>query len=145
MRCSIDDDKSSRTANARPGQTFPLRPTSALRSHFACGVRNAGYGFGEGLDFSAAAAGADEESAVAAGEGAGVEETLREASGEEETVGLTDAWTVADGIGETALSGLAAGVAFRTSFSSRPTRRPALCLAVRTVNNKVAPKKIHPR
>jgi hypothetical protein len=129
-------------------------------------VRNAGYGFGEGLVFSAAAGGADEESAGAAGEGAaatgegaaaagegaaatgegaGVEETLREASGEEETEGLTDAWTVADGIGEMALSGLAAGVAFRTSFSSRPTRRPALCLAVRTVNNKVAPKKIHPR
>ena len=136
-------------------------------------MRNAGYGFGEGLDFSGAAGAADEESAVAAGEGAaatgegaaaagegaaaagegaaatgegaGVEETLREASGEEETEGLTDAWTVADGIGEMALSGLAAGVAFRTSFSSRPTRRPALCLAVRTVNNKVAPKKIHPR
>ena len=108
-------------------------------------MRNAGYGFGEGLDFSAAAGAADEESAVAAGEGAGVEETLREASGEEETEGLTDAWTVADGFGEMAFSGLAAGVAFRTSFSSRPTRRPALCLAVRTVNNKVAPKKIHPR
>ena len=122
-------------------------------------MRNAGYGFGEGLDFSAAAGAADEESAVAAGEGAvaagegavaagegaGVEERLREASGEEETEGLTDAWTVADGFGEMALSGLAAGVAFRTSFSSRPTRRPALCLAVRTVNNKVAPKKIHPR
>ena len=115
-------------------------------------MRNAGYGFGEGLDFSAAAGAADEESAVAAGEGAvaagegaGVEETLREASGEEETEGLTDAWTVADGFGEMALSGLAAGVAFRTSFSSKPTRRPALCLAVRTVNNKVAPKKIHPR
>src|SRR5262245_13565629 len=125
MRCSIGDDKSSRTANPCPGQTFPgwcpvpevsmpfaggqlscdengpaavprprdrlrialamrppaspaptalpaahfdrneryayygdrtLAPTrSALRSHFASGVRNAGYGFGEGLDFSAAA------------------------------------------------------------------------------------------
>jgi hypothetical protein len=97
------------------------------------------------LDFSAGAAEVDEESAVAAGEGAGVEATLGEASGEEETEGLTDAWTVADGTGETAFSGLAAGVAFRTSFSSKPTRRTALCLAVRTVNNKVAPKKIHPR
>jgi hypothetical protein len=109
------------------------------------GARNAGYGFGEGLDFSAAAAGVDEETAVAAGEGAGVEETLGETSGEEETEGLTDVWAVADGIGETPLSGLAAGVAFRTSFSSKPTRRPALCLAVSTVNNKVTPKKIHPR
>ena len=45
----------------------------------------------------------DEETAVAAGEGAGVEETLGEASGEEETEGLTDAWAVADGIGETPL------------------------------------------
>jgi len=107
---------------------------------------NAAYGFGDGLDFSAAAAGVDEESAGAAGEGAGVvEETLGEDSGEEGTAGLTDACGVAEGIGETALSGLAAGVAFRTSFSSKPTRRPALCLAVSTVNNKVAPKKIHPR
>jgi hypothetical protein len=45
----------------------------------------------------------DEETAVAAGEGTGVEETLGEASGEEETAGLTDAWAVADGIGETPL------------------------------------------
>jgi hypothetical protein len=67
------------------------------------GARNAGYGFGEGLDFSAAAAGVDEETAVAAGEGAGVEETLGETSGEEETEGLTDVWAVADGTGETPL------------------------------------------
>jgi hypothetical protein len=45
----------------------------------------------------------DEESAVAAGEGAGVEEMIGEASGEEETEGLTDAWAVADGLAETAL------------------------------------------
>ena len=66
-------------------------------------MRNASYGFGEGLDFSAAAAGVDEDSAVAAGEGAGVEETIGEASGEEETEGLTDAWAVADRLAETAL------------------------------------------
>jgi hypothetical protein len=51
------------------------------------------------LDFSAAAVGVDEESAVPAGEGAGVEVT----PGEEEIEGLTDASAVADGIGETAL------------------------------------------
>jgi len=87
----------------------------------------------------------DDAPAVATGEGAGVDETLGEVSGKEETEGLTPAWAVADGIGEAALTGLAAGVAFRTSFSSKPTRRPALCLAVSTVNNKVAPKKMHPR
>ena len=105
MPCDTSAGKSSRTANARRGQTFggQLRPTSALRSHFAWGARNAGYGFGEGLDFSAAAAGVDEDSAVAAGEGAGVEETIGEASGEEVTEGLTDAWAVGDGLAETAL------------------------------------------
>jgi hypothetical protein len=81
-----------------------LAPTNVGTSFaFRMGARNTGYGFGEGLDFSAAAAGVDEETAVAAGEGAGVEETLGEASGEEATEGLTDAWAVADGIGETAL------------------------------------------
>jgi len=88
---------------SRTGSSDELRPTSPLRSRFAWGVRNASYGFGDGLDFSAAAAGVDEESAVAAGEGAGVEEMIGEASGEEETEGLTDAWAVADGLAETAL------------------------------------------
>ena len=87
----------------------------------------------------------DDAPAVATGEGAGVGETLGEVAGEEETEGLTPARAVADGIGEAALTGLAAGVVFRTSFSSKPTRRPALCLAVSTVNNKVVPKKMHPR
>ena len=59
---------------------------SALRSHCAYGVRDAGYGFAEGLDFSTVAPGVDEESAVAAGDGAGFGEALGEATAE----GLAD-------------------------------------------------------
>jgi hypothetical protein len=70
---------------------------------------------------------------------------LAEDSVEEEFGGLTEAWGDPDGIGEAAASGVAAGVALRTSLSSMPTRRPALCLAVSTVNSNVTPKKMQPR
>jgi hypothetical protein len=104
----------------------------------------------------------------AAGEGADFEEGLTEAGGEPdgivETVAPGEA-AVAPGAGATprgeaptalgeaptALGeaptalGEAAGAALRTSPSSRPTRRAALCLAVSRVNNKVTAKKMHPR
>jgi hypothetical protein len=107
----------------------------------------------EGAGFSALVAGAGEESTDAAGDGAAVEETLAEAlaetlaaalaeaSGEETLAALAEAWGEADGIGEV----VAVGVALPTSLSSTPTRRPALCLAVSTVNNKVTAKKMQPR
>jgi len=83
----------------------------------------------------------------AAGEEAGFEGALTEAWGEPdgiaETVALGEA-TVVPGEGASAL-GETAGAALRTSPSSRPTRRAALCLAVSRVNSKVTAKKMHPR
>ncbi|HEX7193339.1 MAG TPA: hypothetical protein VF207_00115 [Chthoniobacterales bacterium] len=90
----------------------------------------------------------------AAGEGADFEDGLTEAWGEPDGIAETAApgeaavapgeAVAAPGEGAAAL-GEAAGAALRTSPSSRPTRRAALCLAVSRVNNKVTAKKMHPR
>jgi hypothetical protein len=98
----------------------------------------------------AAGEGVAEDCTVAAGAGAVAAETLAEgfaeASGEAELAGLADACGDPDGTtGEAPVEGVTAGVALRTSLSRIPTRRPALCLAVRTVKSNVTPKKMQPR
>jgi hypothetical protein len=98
-------------------------------------------GAGDAEGFSASAAGVGEESTDAEGEGAAVADTVGDVLEVGELAGVAEACDDPDGIGEEVV----AGTALRTSLSRTPTRRPALCFAVSTVNNKVTPKKMQPR
>jgi hypothetical protein len=150
------------------GIRFFMGGTASVPSHFAgyrLGAGDAGLSFAPpeaGADCPAVADGAAEGCTVVAGDGAAEDgaaaaaeegvvagETLAEGfaedSGEAELAGLVEVCGDPDGTGEAAVEGVTAGVALCTSLSRIPTRRAALCLAVRTVKSNVTPKKIQPR
>ena len=103
----------------------------------------------------AAGAGVDPDAALgdATAEAEGVAEDLAAAedSGEAEAAGVEEVEAPGDACGapvaagEAVAFGVAEPAALRTSFSSTPTRRSTLCLAISTVSSKVTPKKMQPR
>ena len=89
--------------------------------------------------------------ATAEEEGVAEDRAAAEDSGEADAAGVEEAEARGDACrapvarGEAVAFGVAAAAALRTSFSSTPTRRSTLCLAISTVSSKVTPKKMQPR